>query len=755
MASSVIGALRVNLGLDSAKFESGSKRAKNSSAQLKKTLVAMGAAAAAAFAAVSAAALKGAEDIDRVAKAGRRINTSVGGYRALELAAGEAGVSVSSLSDSVQTMDREVAKGGKNAAAALATLGISASDLAGLEADQKLALIADRVKDLGLTTGQTTAVMQALGVRQRDIVLLLQQGGEALRNARSDMVKYGLALKQVDSSKIEAANDKIARLQLVWMYLRDQIALEVVPAFGMMAKAMTDSLKEGGALRSVLDLIVAAAGRVSSYAAAAAAVFTTYLAAGFALSAIKAIQLTGALVALRGAFIRLGVGALIVGLGEAIYQFTKISASVGGFGQAFSLIWDVVKETWNKISLKTDAASARIEGAWKNIQAGAYDAFAAIVSGGVTFANRYVGVYRGAFEAVKEIWSVLPDVIGAAVIGATNATIRGVEKMLKKVAGALDDLTGGVADSWIGEKLGLSGTALADAIDLKEIPNEYAAKAMQAGAKVKGAFLKGFNTNTFDGDGATSGLSGIADRLRGQSSAYAEAGRMLEQAASKPMTAWQKLKEVISGTGAEVANLPAVATPAGAAVEAAGGKAAAGTKKASDELKKMKERTNAGADALGGLFSSALKGFSALKSSVASFLDQIASKLASSAARGLFGSGGAFSGVGSLLGGLIGENANGTNNWRGGLTSINERGGEIVDLPSGTRIIPHDVSKRMASNAQDQQVVVTFNPVVDQSGSLGAYVQDVATKTTRTGISAYDRQMPGRVQQIARNPRMK
>lgn len=46
----------------------------------------------------------------------------------------------------------------------------------------------------------------------------------------------------------------------------------------------------------------------------------------------------------------------------------------------------------------------------------------------------------------------------------------------------------------------------------------------------------------------------------------------------------------------------------------------------------------------------------------------------------------------------IGHNAAGTDNWRGGLTEINEYGGEIVDLPSGTRIIPHDISEEMAQN---------------------------------------------------------
>lgn len=42
--------------------------------------------------------------------------------------------------------------------------------------------------------------------------------------------------------------------------------------------------------------------------------------------------------------------------------------------------------------------------------------------------------------------------------------------------------------------------------------------------------------------------------------------------------------------------------------------------------------------------------------------------------------------------------ANGTNNWKGGLAQINEPwiGGEIVDLPSGTRVYPHDKSVQMA-----------------------------------------------------------
>lgn len=51
-------------------------------------------------------------------------------------------------------------------------------------------------------------------------------------------------------------------------------------------------------------------------------------------------------------------------------------------------------------------------------------------------------------------------------------------------------------------------------------------------------------------------------------------------------------------------------------------------------------------------------------------------------------------------------NAMGTSYWRGGYTRVNERGGEIMNLPSGTQIIPHDVSVKAAGG---RSVTVNVN----------------------------------------------
>lgn len=60
----------------------------------------------------------------------------------------------------------------------------------------------------------------------------------------------------------------------------------------------------------------------------------------------------------------------------------------------------------------------------------------------------------------------------------------------------------------------------------------------------------------------------------------------------------------------------------------------------------------------------------------------------------------------------------GTDNWKGGLVQISERGGEIVDLPSGSRVYPHDesVSKAYHAGAASRagSINVTIPKLADQ-----------------------------------------
>ena len=108
--------------------------------------------------------------------------------------------------------------------------------------------------------------------------------------------------------------------------------------------------------------------------------------------------------------------------------------------------------------------------------------------------------------------------------------------------------------------------------------------------------------------------------------------------------------------------------------------------------------------AFGGIRDSITGAFSAAKEKVAGFFSWLNQKIESVPILGSIYKGGknAVSWIADRLDG----NAMGTPYWRGGLTRVNERGGEIMRLPSGTQIIPHDVSVKAAGG---RSVTVNVN----------------------------------------------
>lgn len=89
---------------------------------------------------------------------------------------------------------------------------------------------------------------------------------------------------------------------------------------------------------------------------------------------------------------------------------------------------------------------------------------------------------------------------------------------------------------------------------------------------------------------------------------------------------------------------------------------------------------------------------------------------------------------GAVLGALSGH-ALGTPYFSGGLTRINERGGEIVDLPSGTRIIPHDVSRRMAGGPSITVYVTVQGNVIGNAAFADQMGRIIAQRVLRAAAN--------------------
>ena len=86
----------------------------------------------------------------------------------------------------------------------------------------------------------------------------------------------------------------------------------------------------------------------------------------------------------------------------------------------------------------------------------------------------------------------------------------------------------------------------------------------------------------------------------------------------------------------------------------------------------------------------------------------------------------------SWIGGKISGHAMGTPYFSGGLTRVNERGGEIMRLPSGTQIIPHDVSVKAAGGRS-----VTVNVTI-QGNVIGnrEYAEEMGDYVARRVLAA-------------------
>lgn len=87
--------------------------------------------------------------------------------------------------------------------------------------------------------------------------------------------------------------------------------------------------------------------------------------------------------------------------------------------------------------------------------------------------------------------------------------------------------------------------------------------------------------------------------------------------------------------------------------------------------------------------------------------------------------------------------ATGDLNWMGGLVQVSEKGGEIIDLPHGSRIYPHDESVRMAKGSGGtvfqmpklaDQIIVREEADIEKIGDAVAR-RVIASKNNRGGMS--------------------
>lgn len=275
---SLIGSLRVALGLDSAQFTTGLAKARGEvsgfSNAAKIGFAAVGAAAIAAGAALGVAVKRSLDHADALGKAAQKAGVSVEALSRLEYAARLSDVSMEGLTGSLTKLgkamvDATVDKGGQ-ASIAFKALGIDVRDASGNIRDTNAVFldIADRFGRMADGATKSTLAMQLFGKAGAELIPLLNSGRDGLKGMADESDRVGFTLTTKTTDAAQAFNDTLTRLQLATDGVVNKIMVAALPALQGLADIMS-SQSFATAAGTMANNIITAINQIVVAAAAA------------------------------------------------------------------------------------------------------------------------------------------------------------------------------------------------------------------------------------------------------------------------------------------------------------------------------------------------------------------------------------------------------------------------------------------------------------------------------------------------------
>ena len=264
--NSVIGALRVNLGLNSAQFSNGLKKAngnaKSFSARMTTAFKVVGAAVAVASA-VAVAAIKGTlGEMDRMSKSAKGIGLTTEELGRLKFAAELSGVPLEKLTSSVGKLSKSMADSLRSAtseqAMAFKALGVNVKNTDGTFKKSNVVLgeIADKFRDAKDSTEKTALAMSIFGRSGKELIPLLNEGSEGIEKLGDEAERLGIVFDSKTAAAAEKFNDTMTRLGKVSKGMWTQITAGLLPALQAVSSRFMSTSGTGSAMKSVVDTLV-------------------------------------------------------------------------------------------------------------------------------------------------------------------------------------------------------------------------------------------------------------------------------------------------------------------------------------------------------------------------------------------------------------------------------------------------------------------------------------------------------------------
>jgi hypothetical protein len=426
MSSAVIGALRVNLGIDSAQFQQGLANAQGALSRFgqmaKVGLVAAAAAAGAAVGAMGVEVKKTIDAADDMSKAASRIGIGTEELSKLAYAAQLSGVEFGSLESSLGRLSRNMVEafdGSESAAKKFEQFGIAIKDADGTlkSTSEVMAAIADKMAAMPDGAEKTALAMELMGRGGAAMIPLLNGGSQALNDLMAEAETFGQVFTADMGKSAEQFNDNISRLTGTFGNIAARIATALLPA-----------------LESFTNWLVANAPAISNFVVGTLQTFITGITSTVEIVRVLSMTLT--------AFVSGTWAAFVAAWDTVTAKVTEVSARIQQFAS------DIVTWFAELPARMMEIGGQIIDGLWQGISA-KWEEVKANIAGMATYVS-------DSFKSALGIQSP-SRVMHEVGVNVMQGLDNGMNSMRGTVEATAGDIGGTLTDSFSDLAGGLAG----------------------------------------------------------------------------------------------------------------------------------------------------------------------------------------------------------------------------------------------------------------------------------------------------------
>ena len=659
MAKTLVGALRVTLGLDSAEFAAGAARVQSMSAQMAKKLAVIGTAVSVVGAGIATAIRGAINTADDMGEMAQKLGVPVEALTALKHAAKILGVEFEGLQAGLLKLSRGMADSPEK----FEKMGIAVRDAKGemRPTADVLKELADRFQAMPDGAEKTALAMDLFGKSGAAMIPMLNAGSQGIAGLMEEAKAMGLVISQETAEAAGKFNENLDKLAGVATGLAVIMAAELAPVLEQISAFIVEMAKNFQDLSPATREMIAWAGGL------------TVVLGPLLLGLAMIIPIIGALLSPLGLVV-----AAVAAVAAAFIYWEEICAAVSGW--ISNLIDGALTWLGEALGIPPEQMGLFKETAWEAIEA--------VKQNFLTLPARIAEVFGTIKASIGEAWEWIKTTVGGAIdyvsqkwdtfVGKLQAAIQIARDVGAAIAESMK-LPEGFADKK-GQGYGGLGTYVPGTGSLD--PASYSTGAAMTDGIVTGAVTQ-MNTRAPELAAAMHvGLQAMKDaaQIASPSKVTEGYGRNMAEGLAQGMA---QGKDIVGQAAQSLTD-----TAAGA----------------------MKGIENLG-DRIGDMFATAatnvLTGVQSLREAVGQLLQQLAQLLINSAMKKLFG---------NIFDGLdLPGHATGTMNAAAGWAMVGEAGPELVRMRGGERVYTAPQTDRMlgsgGSGAQITQV--TSNVYLD------------------------------------------